>query len=102
VGEPERCVQIGLKPVVRVIEAAGLLVFVGFQRIVGWGRDGLAWESGRLSWEGVRVTGVEGWEMRGFGWDLVRDLEVEFILDLRSGAHVGGGYVDGPNRTTPR
>ena len=92
VGSPESCVQIGLKPVVQVVEAGGLLVFVGFQRMVAWGRDGLAWETGRLSWEGVRVTAVSGDEVKGMGWDLRGDVEVEFSVDLRTGMHVGGGF----------
>jgi len=91
---PERCTQVGLKPVVAVHSAveAGLLLFVGFHRMVAWGRDGVAWETGRLSWEGVRVTQVGADEVRGFGWDLHGDVEVEFRVDLRTGRHEGGGY----------
>ena len=92
VGDPAKCVLLDLKPVVQVIEAAGLLVFVAFQRMIAWGRDGLAWETGRLSWEGVRVTSVAETEIRGLGWDLMADVEREFVVDLRTGAHTGGGY----------
>jgi hypothetical protein len=91
---PERCTQVGLKPVVAVYPAvaAGLLLLVGFHTIVGWSRDGLAWETGRLSWEGVRVTAVDTDEVMGFGWDLRGDVEVEFRVDLRTGRHSGGGF----------
>jgi len=91
---PERSTHIPLKPVaeVRVLTAQRLLVFVGFHAMVAWGVDGLAWQTGRLSWEGVRVTGVEGDELRGFGWDLMSDQEVGFSVDLKSGAHTGGGF----------
>ena len=94
VGSPESCVQIALKPVAQVLEAGGLLVFVGFQRMVAWGSDGLAWETGRLSWEGVRVTAVAEGEIRGLGWDLMADVEREFVVDLRTGMHSGGGYQE--------
>ena len=89
---PERCVQIWLKPVVevRVVEEHGLLVFVGFHTMVAWGREGLVWETGKLSWEGVRVTGAQGAEMVGFGWDMRTDKEVEFRVNLRTGEHTGG------------
>jgi len=89
---PERCIQIALKPVaeVKVLEAAGLLVFVGFHSMVAWGGDGLAWQTGKLSWEGVRVEAVEGNTLRGFGWDLMTDREMEFAVDLRTGVHKGG------------
>jgi hypothetical protein len=45
-----------------------------------------------LSWEGVRVTGVDGDELHGFGWNLQTDKEVEFAVDLRTGVHTGGGF----------
>jgi hypothetical protein len=91
---PERSTHIPLKPVVEVVPltAHGLLVFVGFHAMVAWGREGLAWETARLSWEGIRVTGAEGNELRGFGWNLMTDKEVEFAIDLRTGAHTGGGF----------
>ena len=92
VGAPERCVLLGLKPVVQVVEAPGLLLFVGFQKMMAWGAGGLAWETGRLSWEGVRVTGVSEGELRGVGWDLMADEEREFVVDLKTGLHAGGGY----------
>ena len=70
----------------------GLLVFVGFHAMVAWGAEGLAWQTARLSWEGIRITGVEGGELRGFGWEMATDKEVEFAVDLRTGAHSGGGF----------
>ena len=89
---PEKCVLLELKPVVAVLQAAGLLVFVGFQKMVAWGVGGIAWETGRLSWEGIRVTSVGETEIRGFGWDLMADKDVEFVVDLATGSHTGGGF----------
>jgi hypothetical protein len=91
---PERSTHIPLKPVAELLPLAahGLLVFVGFHAIVAWGREGLAWQTARLSWEGIRITGAEGSELRGFGWNLMADKEVEFAIDLATGAHTGGGY----------
>jgi len=92
--EPRVCVQIALRPVVevRVLAEAELLVFVGFHALVGWGGDGLAWETRRLSWEGVRIEGVEGESLRGVGWDLRTDKEVGFAVDLKTGECLGGGF----------
>jgi hypothetical protein len=89
---PERCTQITLKPVVAVMEstAQGLLLFVGFHTIVAWGKEGVAWETAKLSWEGVRVTELSDEAMVGFGWDLMTDREMEFRVDLQTGEHVGG------------
>lgn len=91
---PELCTLLAMKPVVAVLPAvaARLLLFVGFQTMLAWGMDGLAWETGRLSWEGVRVTEVTAGEVRGLGWDLMSDKEVEFEVDLRTGVHTGGGW----------
>jgi hypothetical protein len=91
---PERSTQIPLKPVAEVVMLAeqGLLVFVGFHAMVAWGREGVEWQTARLSWEGIRVAGVEGAALRGFGWNLMTDQEVEFSVDLRTGKHTGGGF----------
>jgi hypothetical protein len=91
---PERSTHIPLKPVTEVLPLAehGLLVFVGFHAMIAWGREGPAWQTARLSWEGIRIAGAEGNELRGFGWNLMTDKEVEFAVDLRTGTHTGGGF----------
>jgi hypothetical protein len=91
---PEKSTQIPLRPVVelRPLPGSGLLIFAGFQSIAAWGTQGLAWQSGRLSYEGLRLTAIEAQELHGFGWDLQTDKEVEFALDLRTGKHTGGAF----------
>jgi len=92
--EPERVTLLEMKPVVAVMEAEaeGLLLFAGFTTVLAWGKQGKVWETGRLSWEGLRFSGIEGGLLRGFGWDLMKDVEVEFTVDLRTGEWRGGGY----------
>ena len=89
---PSVCTHLPLKPVVEVcvLEAQRLLLFVGFHSMLAWGADGLAWQTAKLSWEGVRVTEVLDEEVVGFGWDLMTDKEVEFRVNLQTGAHQGG------------
>lgn len=98
---PERSTHIPLKPVAEVLVPVdrGLLLFVGFHAIVAWGREGLAWQTGRLSWEGIRIVGIgvredesETAALHGFGWNMPTDKEVEFSIDLHTGAHTGGGF----------
>ena len=93
-GAPEHSTPIPLKPVVQLMELLPqrLLVFIGFHAIAAWGRDGLAWETARLSWEGIRVAGVDQDTLHGFGWDLMTDKEVAFTVDLQTGRHTGGGF----------
>ena len=92
--QPERCTHITLKPVVEVREMVpqGLLLFVGFHSILAWGRNGVAWQSTKLSWEGVRIASIGGNTLQGFGWNLMTDREVAFSLDLLTGQHQGGGF----------
>jgi hypothetical protein len=92
---PERSTHIPLKPIAEVLVLAeqALLIFVGFHAIVAWGREGLAWQTARLSWEGIRITGVAGTALKGFGWNMPTDKEVEFAIDLRDGGHTGGGFT---------
>jgi hypothetical protein len=62
-----------------------LLLFVGHHAILAWGVDGLAWESAKLSDEGVTVTSIEGGILRGVGWEMQSDREVALSLNLRNG-----------------
>jgi hypothetical protein len=96
--QPERSTHIPLKPAVevRLLVEQGLLLFVGFHSVVAWGHDGLVWESARLSWEGIRITSIDGDELHGMGWNLHTDREVSFSIDLLTGQHQGGGFAQPP------
>lgn len=85
---PERFTMIPYRPVLEVRSArdAGLLLFVGHRSILAWGARGQAWESGRLSDEGVTITSIEDGTVRGTGWQMMSDKETTFALDLRTGS----------------
>ena len=91
---PVRSTHLPLRPVVDVLvlPAHGLLIFVGFHSLMAWNRDGLTWETARLSWEGVRLGDVEGHTLHGSGWNMQTDKDVAFAVDLRTGQHTGGGF----------
>jgi hypothetical protein len=84
---PERFVMIPYRPVleVRPLVRENLLLFVGHHSILAWGYDGQAWESVKLSDEGMTITGANGGILRGTGWEMIRDREKPFAIDLRSG-----------------
>lgn len=90
-GAPERFTMIRYRPVLRVlpIAAQGLILFVGHHSILAWGGDGEAWESEKLSDEGVEIAGVEEAILRGSGWSIQTDKETPFALDLKTGRRVG-------------
>ncbi len=87
---PENFTMIAYRPVleVRALPAQGLLLFVGHHSILAWGAAGRAWESGKLSDEGVTITSVEGIVLRGLGWEMMSDKEAPFAVDLRTGSQM--------------
>ncbi len=87
---PERFMMIPYRPVLQVLPAvaANLLLFVSHYSILAWGRGGQAWESEKLSDEGLTITGTEGGILRGLGWEMRTDRETPFLLDLRTGVRV--------------
>lgn len=85
---PERFTMLAYRPVleVRVVLEKGLLLFVGHRSILAWGGDGQAWESVRLSDEGVTVSNIENGVLHGTGWQMRSDKEIPFAVDLSSGS----------------
>jgi hypothetical protein len=84
---PERFTMIPYRPVleIRPLIEENLLLFVGHHSILAWGRDGNAWETEKLSDEGVTINEVTDGILRGTGWEMIRDREKSFAIDLRSG-----------------
>jgi hypothetical protein len=85
--DPEHFTMIQFRPVLEVLALAReeLLVFVGHQSVLAWGADGLAWETGKLSDEGVTITRIESGVLYGMGWEMMTDREKAFAVDLRTG-----------------
>jgi hypothetical protein len=84
---PERFTMISYRPVleVRSVHDEGLLIFVGHRSILAWGQEGQAWESEKISDEGVTINAIEGGVIRGVGWQMLTDTETAFAVDLRTG-----------------
>jgi hypothetical protein len=88
--KPEEFAQVEFRPVleVRALGEQRLLLFAGHHALLAWGAVGKSWQSGRLSWEGVKITSIEGRWLHGMGWDLPTDKEMPFRIDLETGEHV--------------
>jgi hypothetical protein len=84
---PERFSMVPYRPVLQVhaVVEQRLLLFVEHHVILAWGARGEAWQSPKLSDEGVTITGIEGSVLHGIGWHMMADQEKPFTLDLRSG-----------------
>jgi hypothetical protein len=85
---PERFTMIPYRPVleVRSLRAQGLLLFVGHHAILAWGKGGQAWQSEKLSDEGVTIASVDSGMVRGLGWNMITDRETPFVLDVVTGS----------------
>jgi hypothetical protein len=89
---PDRFTMLPYRPVLQIHPApeANLLLFVGHRSILAWGAHGEAWQSPKLSDEGVTVTCISGQTLHGLGWNLITDKETPFALDLQSGLLING------------
>jgi hypothetical protein len=87
---PERFTMLPFRPVmeVRPLTAQGLLLFTGHHSILAWGSNGLAWQSAKLSDEGVVITSIEVDKLHCLGWQMMTDKETEFALDLKTGQKI--------------
>jgi hypothetical protein len=87
--EPEAWEQIPVGPVldVRLIPEKGLLVFSDFTRLAAYGTTGLAWQSSRLCWDGLRIVSVTRDTIEGSGYDPTNSIthESRFVVDLKTG-----------------
>lgn len=84
---PERFTMVAYRPVMEVRSAVteGLLLFVDHCRILAWGRDGRAWESEKLSDEGITITAIGDGILHGRGWNMMTDKETPFAIHLGTG-----------------
>ena len=87
---PERFTMISYRPVmdVRAVLEENLLLFVGHHSIIAWGPEGQAWQSEKLTSEGLTLEEVSGPILHGLGWDLMTDKEIPFALDLKTGRSI--------------
>jgi hypothetical protein len=85
---PECFTMLPFRPVlhIRPVPERNLLLFVSHHAILAWGSGGEAWQSAKLSDEGVTITSIESNTLHGLGWNLMTDEETPFVLDLRTGS----------------
>lgn len=87
---PERFTMLPYRPVleVRSLPEHNLLLFVSHHAMLAWDDRGLAWESEKLSDEGVTITAIEAGLLHGLAWHMITDEETPFTLDLNTGQKV--------------
>jgi hypothetical protein len=87
---PEQFEQLPYRPVleIRSLVEQNLLLFSSHYSLLAWGQAGIAWQTGRLSSEGVEILSIEGNVLRGRGWDMITDQDLDFSIDLRNGKRI--------------
>lgn len=78
----------------RAIPERRLLILADFTMLAAYGPDGLAWRTGQISWDGLRITGVSSDEISGIAWNAPDQRHVSFSVNLKTGAHRGGASPD--------
>jgi hypothetical protein len=72
--------------------AAGVLLLATPWRVTGIAADGIAWRTGRLAIDGLRLDEADESRVTGVA-DPDSAEPREFVIDLRTGAHYGGAVV---------
>ncbi len=90
---PDRSTLLPMRPVVKAITVrpADALVLCGYHALYVL-QPGTEWQSPRLSWEGIDITGLEGETILGTGWHMPTDRELPFRLNLRTRELSGGAF----------
>jgi len=86
---PAQWEQVEYRPVLQVTPLAQhkLLLFAGHHSLIAYGPAGKAWQTKKLSWEGIKILQITDQILTGLGWDLMTDREFEFQVNLQSGEH---------------
>jgi hypothetical protein len=88
-GSCERVKSVPVRIVCPVV-SHGLLVLADDTTLVAYGSNGLAWETGRIGWNNVRIRRVDNSCIHGTTFDIRSDENISFSVDARSGAVHGG------------
>lgn len=75
---------------VHVIESCEVVVLADDTTLVAYGKDGIAWETGRIAWHELRVDDVSDEEIICTTFDIRRDKDVSFTVDAATGVRHGG------------
>lgn len=91
--KPHQFEEAPFRPVlsVTVLEQHKRLLFGGHYTLSAWGREGFAWQTEKLSSEGIEILSIDGDILRGRGWDMRSDQDIDFEIDLTTGKRIDNG-----------
>jgi hypothetical protein len=66
-----------------------IAIFGTYTEFVAIGKDGIHWESKRISWDGFQNLECDCKTIKGEAWNFAESW-MPFVLDLETGRHTGG------------
>jgi hypothetical protein len=55
--------------------------------------SGVVWETSRVAWDELRITGIDVSRIFGEYWDVANEKREQFEVDLNTGSTVGSGEI---------
>jgi hypothetical protein len=89
---PEKSEEIKATPIIdaRAVPDLGIALFACHTKLVAYSGDGMAWQTKRLSWSGLKIVGIDHGTLLGEYWDIRSEAIQQFEVELRTGASRGG------------
>jgi hypothetical protein len=99
--DPARSEEIDCLPIcdVLVIHDRKLVVFCDFNSLIAYSAEGVAWRSGRVAWDDVKIVAADGDDLRVSGFDPTGrkgGSHPTFTVALQTGESLDKPYPDEP------
>lgn len=69
-----------------------LIILADFTTLHAFGPNGKEWSTRRLVYDDLKIVDINPVQIRGTGWDGPMNREVDYVVDLATGRHVGGSH----------
>jgi len=92
VDKPTSYEVISAEPILDVVPVPDrdLVIFANYTELIAYGKSGVVWKSKRISWDGIKITGVSSDHIEGEVWNPRDDATTSFRVKLIDGSHEGG------------
>jgi hypothetical protein len=83
--------EIPIRPVMGVIASPehSLVLFHSYDCVLAWGSEGIKWKTAAISFDGIRILGIDGEVLNLEVWDAPSQRHVEATVDLSNCASKG-------------
>jgi hypothetical protein len=84
---PEQYTLLDFEPITDavVVKEQKMIVFAGFTKLMAFDGSGVVWETSRVAWDELRITGIDVSRIFGEYWDVSTEKRALFEVYLDSG-----------------